>query len=160
MQPPWERVQPDFEWDGSLRDLYVLDTSESHWHLLVEFLRDSEYPLEFFVDQEPSPLPASVAAIFSVRKRASPLLRIGVDGFTVCCHFFCPDQIELDIDPREVDRAERFAQLCAFIESVGLVLERSVLLTHENRPECPFIRFDSATRSFSFVPSPSESGAA
>ena len=36
----WEAVRSEFEWDGSLRDLYVFETSEADWdRFLAGFVR-------------------------------------------------------------------------------------------------------------------------
>lgn len=127
----WQDVEAEFEWDGSLRDLYVLETDRETWQKALDFLRTSAYPLSYFVDGEGAELPAEVAAIFSRRSATSPLLSVDVYGIHINCHFFVEEQIEFDVDPREVNDEARFGHLCEFIQRLGQNLGRSVILTPE-----------------------------
>jgi len=149
----WAKVAAELAWDGSLRDLYVFETSESDWDTFLSALRSWPYETSFLVDGEPSRLPQSAGAAFEIRERASPILRVNVSGITVCAHFFTPDELELDIDPREVSDPDRLAALSQFICRLGRILDRPVVLTHENRPEHFISRYLPSTGEFAY-PSP------
>ncbi len=43
----WEDVRPEFEWDGSLRDLYVFETSQEEWNRFLVALRSWDTPHGF-----------------------------------------------------------------------------------------------------------------
>jgi len=138
----WEAVRADFQWDGSLRDLYVFGTSDEKWDRFLVALQSWGYPTQFSVEGKPSILPESARSVFQIRNRASPLLRIDVGGVGLCCHFFSEEELELDLDPRDVDGPARLGQLMSFMQKLGQVLQLPVVLTPENRPECAVMTYD------------------
>lgn len=143
--------QREFEWDGSLRDIYVLETTIEDWQRLYSVLR-SRYDLKYLVDLESRPLPDAIEEAFSTQQVASPLLQFIVAGMTVNAHFFTTRQIELDIDPREVSSEVRLGELLDVLRLIGDGLQREVRLTHENDWERPFITYNSRSSVFSFHP--------
>lgn len=156
----WSKVSAELAWDGFLRDLYVFETSEADWDAFLSALSSWPYDTSFLIDGEPSELPQSAAVAFQIRERAAPLLRINVGGIAVCAHFFAPDELELDIDPREVSDPARLAALSEFMRRLGQVLNRSVVLTHENRPEHLIARYVPSAGEFLYPPLGANSGAA
>ena len=89
----WEQAKSEFEWDGTLRDLYILDADVDIWQRIVDCLRSSEYPWCYRVrsDEEES-LPSDVREMFKSWDVGSPLLSVAVDGITLNCHFFTVDK--------------------------------------------------------------------
>lgn len=128
----WQQVKAEFEWDGSLRDLYVLNTDTEVWQKVIEFIRTSEYPYRFEMDGEESPLPADVAALFEMRAEVGVLLSLDVHGITINCYFFVEDEVEFDIDPREIDGEVKLQALIGFMRRIGRATGRAVRLTPEN----------------------------
>jgi hypothetical protein len=153
----WQEARAAFEWDGSLRDIYVVDTDRGDWEQLLAFLPGSSWPWEFTIGDEPAVLPADVAALLSDQGAASPhqnspSLRVDVAGVILHCHFFWPDEIEFDLDPRQVVSAEKLSALTDFMATIGRLLDRSVILTPENLPDRPYFRFDPARQTVLYVP--------
>lgn len=79
----------------------------------------------------------SAAVIFADRE-----IREGISVFGVCvgsvwlnCHFFTVDEIEFDLDPRDVSSAADFAALLHFMQGLGQAVNRPVLLTTEGWTE-------------------------
>jgi hypothetical protein len=64
----------------------------------------NQYPSEYLFDGEAKGMP-NLAAIFDNRE-GTHLLRITVGAAQISCHFFTPDDIELDIDPLQVETHE------------------------------------------------------
>ena len=140
----WEKVQSAFEWDGSWRDIYVLDASLDDWQRLLDFLRTSRYNLTFSrVSVEP--LPAHAAEAFGGPDDVRPLLQIDVDGVVVNSHFFAEDEIEFDLDPREVEVSADAEAVFEFMGGVGRALGKPVILTPENMSELALVAYDPAT---------------
>ncbi len=50
----WMAYKDAFEWDGSLRDMYVFETNEHDWQRLLTFLRSGLFELDYFVDDNPA----------------------------------------------------------------------------------------------------------
>ena len=127
----WRRLKHEFTWDGSLRDLYVERTDLEHWQALLEFLRERQYSVSYQRGGQNEPVPVAAADVFADREKTH-VLSITVDGILLNSHFFSPEEIELDIDPREIHDNSRFATLCHFMCELSKCLRRDILLTHEN----------------------------
>jgi hypothetical protein len=56
------------------------------------------------------------------------------------CHFFTEQEIELDLDPREVNSEERLNSLFRFMKVLGKHLGKEVILTLENSPHLVLLR--------------------
>jgi len=155
----WKTVKSDFEWDGSLRDLYVFDTSEAEWDRFLGCLPTWGYHTRFTIDGEPAPLPHSAARAFEIRQRAAPLLQIDIGGILLCCHFFTDQEIELDLDPREITASAKLDQLLQLMRRLGQAVHRPVVLTPENSPELPIIRYNPDSDGTAYIPPPDEGAA-
>jgi hypothetical protein len=86
-------------------------------------------------------MPESVAEAFSVRGTASPLLTIVVDVAHLHGHFFSPDEIEFDLDPREVTGLGQAKALADFMRLLGEITAKTVILTAENSQEHVLARY-------------------
>ena len=139
----WNRVAGDFEPDGSLRDLYVLETSLDDWQRVLDALQERWPPLAYTLDGDPAVLPRRAEEIFDARRERAAMLSFVVAEATVNCHFFVEDEIEFDIDPREVSRPDQVDALTAFMATLGRVTAKTVLLTMENSPEAVIFRYSA-----------------
>jgi hypothetical protein len=145
----WETCRRDFEPDGALRDIYVHGTSIEHWRTFYGMLRATD-GLEYSVDGKPRDLPASADDAFAARSTSNPMLRFRVGTATVVCHFFTVDEIEMDIDPREVTSQAALDELLGFLRRVGDTVGRTVILTYENDEQRPFITYEPGRREFEY----------
>ena len=69
------------------------------------------------------------------------LMRVQVGKALLHCHFFAIEEIEIDIDPREIASAIEHDGVMGFIESLGRALGKPVVLTPENDPETPIVSY-------------------
>lgn len=145
----WETCRRDFEPDGALRDIYVHGTSIDHWRTLFDMLR-RDYDLEFFVDSTGREIPIAVDEAFAIRDTASPMLRFRIGGIVIVCHFFTTDEIEFDVDPREVTSQAALDELLGFLRRVGDTVGRAVILTYESDERHPFISYEPSRREFEY----------
>jgi hypothetical protein len=60
------------------------------------------------------------------------------------CHFFVPDEIELDIDPREVTGPEELAAVLQFVEQLARATGKDAVLTPESSPEIVLLHYRQA----------------
>ena len=65
----WSAVAHEFEWDGSLRDMYVQDTSVTEWQVVLDAIRTRYPPLTFLAGGVPSELPEIAAEVFPLGVR-------------------------------------------------------------------------------------------
>jgi hypothetical protein len=138
----YQDCQNAFHTDGSLRDIYVQDVTIEDWEKFLTFVRNGGFSLRYFRDQELGLIPRSAAHILKDRSCAHNLV-IDLGGVEVCCHFFIEDEIELDIDPREVASSDTKDRVLDFMRQLGANLDRDVILTEENSPEHVWFRYSS-----------------
>jgi hypothetical protein len=131
----WQQAKAEFECDGSLRDLYILNADVEVWQRVIDSLRSSEYPCRYQVDDNDRPLPGSVEDVFKKRQEAGFLLSVDVDGILLNCHFFTEEEVEFDLDPREIDSREKLQALFRFMRRIGQAAGRHVIMTPENRTD-------------------------
>ena len=136
----------DFHAEGLLRDIYVFNTSEADWQMVIDDLRsNTAYPIRFLLDQKPQPLPHEVKAIFHLTQDHAVLLRIDEGQLNLHCYFFTPDQIEFDLDPRDIQNDDRLVRLLDFIHHIGNLLQKPVVLTPESVETIHYLSFDPKT---------------
>jgi hypothetical protein len=141
----WRTAAGDFEADGALRDIYVLDATLADWQVALDHVRQRYAPLTFRVDGCPASLPEQVADIFPIWERASPQLNFDLGGIDVACYFFTREEIELDIRPEEVTGPERLSALVSFLRGLATAVGKPAVLTMENAPDAAILRADPGT---------------
>ncbi len=146
----WENYAADFDWDGSWRDIYVLETSIDDWQTMFDFLHSSQYEFQY-QRYEPEPLP-SITEVFSKKYEHKGDLYVVVGDVTLNCHFFVPEQIEFDLDPCEVKGEEQAEALLDFMRQLGRALNKEVILTPESFEENPIFKFSPVTQEVTYFP--------
>jgi hypothetical protein len=137
----WSEIEKHFVRDGALRDIYVDPTSEADWNLFLTALASWNLETDYSVDGEPAPVPSTAGEAFADSKVATVALRIKVAGAILICHFFCEEQIEIDLDPSEWNEANSNS-LFGFVRRLGQAVCKNARLTHENDEERPFVVYD------------------
>jgi hypothetical protein len=125
---------------GSLRDIYVRDADLRDWQKVLDFLRNARFPLDFRIDGVPTDLPLAADDVLALWERAAPALFIDLEGVRMASYFFAPDEIEFDLDPRDVVRPDQADRVLGFVQDLADLLGKPVLLTPENDPEHPLVR--------------------
>ena len=145
MANEWSRAKKDFEPDGALRDIYVLDSTIEDWDKFVANIRDRAISFQYSVNGQPAPLPSSALLVFDKRVEAAPLLAFSTGSVLFTCHFFASNEIECSFDPREVESESALAEVTDFMVSIRAVLKKDVLLTPENMRESPILKCEAKT---------------
>ena len=150
----WEEYKIEFSHDGSLRDIYILDAEMSDWQHFIEFLKAGHYPVRFSLNGEQIDLPEKSAVIFQKRDVIIPLLTIDVDGLTVNCHFFQDNEIEMDIDPREVTSELKAHILFEFMQKIAEAIGKPIRITPENLSNKVIFEYEPRTGVFRYQKDP------
>lgn len=141
----WNEIEWIFENDGSLRDIYVQDTSINDWIKLID-LFNSNYRLKFGYDGEDYNKinKDEVIQYFSDKegKLERKSLNLDLNGIRVNCYFFLEDQIEFDIDPGEIKSIKDYEIIETFMINISTALNNQIALTFENDIKCPLIKID------------------
>ena len=143
----WKQCQKDFEFDGSWRDIYILDTVSNDWNIFLESLLTSSYETKFWIDGKIVKPIKTIQEALKIRNSACPLMIINASGLHIACHFFTEEEIEFDIDPREVNDWQDLNKVIDFIIFVGNLLQKKVILTPENTSSAILINYNPETES-------------
>ncbi|WP_299427721.1 hypothetical protein [uncultured Shimia sp.] len=139
----WSDCKDAFRADGSLRDIYVRNTTEDDWNRL--FAAFSKYEMTLFCDGDPSPEIEVPAAIFERCNEHHYRLEMLAKGITFQCHFFTVDEIEIDVDPKEIKSQQDLDVVLDVMGAIGRALAKPVILTEEATQNYVWIAFDPAT---------------
>lgn len=136
----WSQIAPDFTPDGSLRDIYILGTSIDDWALIWNVLFVSNR-LMFEVEGIARTPPADVREAFAFRASHSVTACYRLGKQRLNCHFFVEDEVEFDLDPRDVDELVDAERLGQFLIDLGRATSKEVRLTAENEPGAVIARY-------------------
>ena len=125
----WNRIQEEIlYWDGSWRDIYFQGTNSQNWDKFLDFIGKSNLKYELTLGDAVS----EILPYSEIKEYESKMLRIWVDDIILACHFFCDEEIEMDIDPREVKNIESWNKLINVLKNLSRYIGIKGKLTPEN----------------------------
>jgi hypothetical protein len=135
----WENLkQSVYHEDGSLRDIYVLNATKHDWLMWVDHV-NSHYKVTFYnapKDREESQIDFQVIADYWDGKHdLSCNVALNINHIIVMCYFFSDDEIENDINPKEIQSITDHASIINYLKDVAKLLNKKVILTIENSKE-------------------------
>ena len=133
----WQQYEPDFQVDGSLRDIYVQDTDMSDWQWFINLLLELRIKTEFRRGLMIEDIPNHIKNAFSGQDDETCTLSIFFDHILIRTHFFIESEIELDLDPRDVRSQQDLNNLVVLMDKIAQRLGKPVYLTPENCSESP-----------------------
>lgn len=147
----WDEINWIFEPDGALRDIYVENVTIEDWKVLMDYLNlnhvikygptgenqiinkiDKKYLIQMLNDE--------------TGKMEGKTVSIIIDSIIINNHFFSVDEIEFDIDPREINSFENYIKVINFMNLISQILGKPLILTGENQKEFPLIEVDFAKK--------------
>jgi hypothetical protein len=149
----WQRIAPDFEWDGTWRDIYVFGTDLLDWQRVLDALRTWDPAPTLAIGGQPAPVPDKVENIFAEARQQGALLSVKVSSALVKCHFFDHDEIEFDLDPREVAGPTQLEGFERFMGLLGRATGKPVVMTMENIREAVILRYTPEVQRLEWVAS-------
>lgn len=144
-RPGWGESPGLWEREGSLRDVVVQNTDRYDWAVLLRLC--AEYPCSYRFDGEPAVLPTLTDLLEN--RSGSHRLTVEIGRTTANCHFASVDELELDLDPREVESPEDQEAILEFIERLAKRTGKQALMTGENDREVIYLMFDPAAGTWS-----------
>jgi hypothetical protein len=130
----------------------VRAASIQDWDAFIRALPSWPYPFEYTHAGKSSPLPPDARALFAEHSGHLAHLQTTVGPVALNCHFFTAGEIEFDLDPRQVDSAAAFDAVLGFMQRLGSLVMKPVVLTPENSSELVIIRYRPEGDSFEYVP--------
>nr|WP_218909323.1 hypothetical protein [Nocardiopsis sinuspersici] len=125
---------------GSLPDLWVPDTSVHDWQSFLELVVERGWKYRYTDDDAVVPLPPARIALS--RSGLSELRVWPSDSVLTIFRFYAPDEIDFDVDLRELQGQERLDILCDFLTVIGHRLGKPVLMYREGSRDHPVLGFD------------------
>lgn len=138
----WESVRRDFSFDGSWRDVCVREAGLDMWRAGIEALRAAGFVGRYQVGDTRADFPADVAAAFGSESGATFIVHAGT--VELRCHFFTLDEIEFDLDPRDIKGQCELDALLHFMRVLAAEARADVFLTAENGHDRGYIRVTPA----------------
>ncbi|MFF2878363.1 hypothetical protein ACFVR2_18790 [Gottfriedia sp. NPDC057991] len=119
--------------DGSFRDIYVLNVNLTEWQKCLDWIRTSTMDIVFYKDGEVTVYEETDVAYFL--KDYGKLMAIHINGVQINCHFWSEDQIEFDVEPKEVKSITQAIGVFDFMRNLSKILGKESILTWENMPD-------------------------
>jgi len=136
----WDTVRGEFAFDGSWRDIYAFRTDIADWQRMLDAIRSAGYKIVYFRNDQPTEMPAEACQAFPLPGECDRRLSVWFANVLANCHFFTAEEIEFDIDPREVKGPMELNALFGFMRCLAQAMDRDVVLTPENMPEIVIFR--------------------
>ena len=131
--------------DGSLRDIYVHNTTKEDWQIWADFVNKNYRTSFHFYETQVKEDKVDISKIFDYWNgihdncsRAS----IYIDNIQINAHFFDDKEIENDISPKEINSIEEHNKLVDYMIGLSNALSKKVVLTAENEPNVVLISVD------------------
>jgi hypothetical protein len=141
----WDDVMIWFDPDvnGTLPDVHVPNTSIDDWQALVDLVRAQDWTFAYLVDGEPRELPARVQDMLSRHDEGGGQLNVWpAPGVLAIFRPYTADEIDFDVDLRELQGQQRLDLLCAFFRTIDRQLGKPVLMTPEGSGNDPVLGYD------------------
>ena len=136
----WDSVRGEFAFDGSWRDIYILGTNISDWDRMLDAIQVAGYTRAYFRNDQLSEIPENAAQAFPLPAESDRLLSVWFSDIQADCHFFDVEEIEYDINPREVKGQQQLDGLFGFMRCLADAVAKEVILVAENSPEIVIFR--------------------
>ena len=143
----WGEVKNFFDPDlmGRLPDFQICGTSVDDWQKLLDLVEPSGWVSEHRVGLERVPLPSATEILTRPADGEYQELHVyPAVGVLVIFRPLSVDQIDFDVDLRELQGQEGVDLLCDFLTVLGRRLGKSVLMCAEGDHKNPVLGFDSA----------------
>lgn len=146
--------------DGSLRDLYILDTNIDDLKTWIDFV-NHHYEIKWFnglAQKEENKIDFEVIQGYlngSFSQLSSANIFLG--KIRVNNHFFSTTKIENDIDPKEINSLQDHETLINYMINISKILDKTIMLTPENDQDTVLIKVMNEAvefidgRKFSFL---------
>lgn len=140
----WDEVEDWFDpqTNGVLPDVRVEGTSVADWQAVLDLVRSSGWPCQYAVGGRPSELPDRAADMIERPDDETVDLRVWpAEGMLTIFRMYGVEQIDFDVDLRELQGQDRLDLLCGFLRSLGRMLSKPVVLTPESCPDLPVLGY-------------------
>ncbi|WP_370342787.1 hypothetical protein [Catenulispora sp. MAP5-51] len=144
----WDEVKNFFDPDlmGPLPDIYVPGTSTREWQALFDLAQTRGWQQQYSEGLTVLPLPPAAVVLARPDDAEIAELRVWpVPGVLTIFRIMSADEIEFDVDLRELQGQEGVDVLCDLLAAIGRELGKPVVMTTEGGSRShPVLGFDPA----------------
>jgi hypothetical protein len=142
----WDEVKEFFDPDlmGALPDLLVPGASVDDWQAVLDLVDERGWKHQYCDGQAVVPVPRAETVLSRASDAASPDLRVwfAADALAIF-RFHSADEIDFDVDLRELQGQDRLDLLCEFLSAIGRQVAKPVLMSSEGGDgHDPLLGFD------------------
>lgn len=142
----WGDVKAFFDPDlvGSLPDVLVPETSVEDWQAVLDLVGASDWTCHYSEGETVLPVPRAEVALSRPADAECPELRVWPTADVLAIfRFYSVEEIDFDVDLRELQGQERLDMFCGFLTVIGRRLGKPVVMYCEGgAPSHPVLGFD------------------
>ncbi|EFL37349.1 hypothetical protein [Streptomyces griseoflavus] len=128
---------------GSLPDVRVPDASVEDWQAVLDLVADRRWKCQYSEGGAVLPMPRLEAVLSRPADAECPELRVWPTAdMLVIFRFRADDEVDFDVDLRELQGQERLDVFCGFLRAIGRWLGKPVLMDPEGSSGHPVLGFD------------------
>jgi hypothetical protein len=130
----WDDVSRYFDADsiGTLPDLTVPDASAGDWQSVLDLVTESGWRFAYFEGTSPRQLPPAAAVLSRPADAECPELHVWpAEDILAIFRFYAANEIDFDVDLRELQGQDRLDVFCGFLVAIGRRLGKPVLMDSE-----------------------------
>lgn len=141
----WKDVSGFFDPDlmGALPDVFVPGASVKDWQVVFDLVRTKGWRWEYWLGGAPRRLPSAADALPRSDGDETAVLKVWpVPGVQVNFWLLSAEQIDFDVDLRELQGQEGVDVLCGLLRAIGRRLGKPVKMISEGSYGDPVLEFD------------------
>ena len=132
-------IERYFYVDGSLRDIYLVQSEAKDWDIIFNFLEGQSILYSIFKDGEVLKGKVSSAEIIEQLNKFSFYLKIQLNIISLSGYFNTADFIEFDLSPMEIQTDNALDELISFMQLIAVATNKEARLTPEMEMGTPYI---------------------
>ncbi|MEU7581381.1 hypothetical protein AB0B50_27680 [Streptomyces sp. NPDC041068] len=145
----WDDVKCAFCADvmGTLPDVYVPETSVDDWQAVLDLVEVNGWQYRYSEGDTVLPLPRAESVLSRPDDAECPQLRVRpTPDVLAIFRFHAAEEIDFDVDLRELQGQQRLDVFCGFLSAIGRRLGKPVLMDAEGGDGSrPVLGFDAAS---------------
>ncbi|ADO57708.1 MULTISPECIES: hypothetical protein [Paenibacillus] len=127
--------------DGSLRDIYILDTDIQIWAIIFEYLESNEINYRVTIDGLITKI-RDIAELLRIKREASIGVTIEYNEIDICGYLYEGSVIEFDISPIQIDSEKKIDVLMNLLKDLSRKLNKTIIITPEMTMEEVLVRVE------------------
>ncbi|MEU0947504.1 hypothetical protein ABZ379_33110 [Streptomyces canus] len=141
----WDDVEFFFDPDlvGSLPDVRVPGASVEDWQAVLDLVAERGWQCEYSEGEMVPSVPRAGVVLSRGADAECPNLRVWPTADVLATfRFYADDEVDFDVDVRELQGQERLDVFCGFLREIGRRLGKPVLMDPEGGYGHPMLGFD------------------